>query len=524
MHAYPRWKLWLIMIVLVVSSMGSFPNIATPPSWWPASMSNPINLGLDLKGGIHLVLDVDVDQAVASSVSEDIDSVRQALREEKILYRKLASNNQILTATIKKSSDLEAAETLLQTTLPSYSIATGEDNQLLLTLSDESAEEIKKYAVDQSIEVIRNRIDALGTTEPVIVRQGERRILVQIPGYEDSAHAKNLIGRTALLEFKLVDEEGSLDKALTGDIPAGDVIVYGKSTASQPKGQPYLLKKRTELSGNEVSDARVSIDSRMNEYAVTLKFNGKGARKFDKLTSAHVGERFAIILEGVVQSAPVIRERISGGTAQITGGFASQEARDLSIVLRAGALPAPVKVVEERSIGPSLGQDSVDQGMNSIIIGGILVLIFMVVYYRFFGLVANVALLFNMLLILATMSMIGATLTLPGMAGIVLTIGMAVDANVLIIERIREELLLGKTPLAAIDGGYEKALSTIVDANITTLIAAIVLFQFGSGPVKGFAITLSVGIIASMFTAIVVTRALVSLSTTGRGRVKELSI
>ena len=288
--------------------------------------------------------------------------------------------------------------------------------------------------------------------------------------------------------------------------------------------QPYLLMKRTELSGTEVSDARVSIDSRFNEYAVTLKFNSKGARKFDRLTAAHVGERFAIILEGAVMSAPVIRERIAGGSAQITGSFSPAEAHDLAIVLRAGALPAPVKVVEERSIGPSLGKDSVDQGLNSIIIGGILVLIFMGVYYRAFGMVANAALLFNMLLIVAAMSMIGSTLTLPGMAGIVLTIGMAVDANVLIFERIREELALGKTPLSAIDGGYEKAFSTIVDANITTLIAAIVLFQFGSGPVKGFAVTLSVGIIASMFTAIMVTRAIVSLSLERRGRIEKLSI
>ncbi|MDQ6956757.1 MAG: protein translocase subunit SecD, partial [Mariprofundaceae bacterium] len=266
------------------------------------------------------------------------------------------------------------------------------------------------------------------------------------------------------------------------------------------------------------------IDSRYNEYAVTLKFNNKGARTFDKLTKANVGKRFAIILEGEVNSAPVIRERISGGTAQITGSFSPDEARNLSIVLRAGALPAPVKVVEERSIGPSLGQDSIDQGFNSIIIGSILVLIFMMVYYRLFGLIANVALIFNMILLVAAMSMIGATLTLPGMAGIVLTIGMAVDANVLIFERIREELRIGKTPLAAIDSGYGKAFLTIVDANITTLIAAIVLFQFGTGPVKGFAVTLSVGIIASMFTAIMVTRAIIAYSTAKRDRIEKLSI
>jgi preprotein translocase subunit SecD len=524
MQAYPRWKLWLILTVLVVSAMGTLPNLTTPPSWWPSAVSQPMKLGLDLKGGIHLVIDVNVEKAVEHSVEEDVGTIRRLLRENKIRYSKLDADGNTLTVQLKNVSDTAAAESLIKEGMQGYTIE-GEAGRFSLTISETEAKEIKKFAVDQSIEVIRNRVDALGTTEPVIVKQGERRILVQIPGYEDSARAKSLIGRTAQLEFKLVDEKGDLEKALSGKIPQGDIIVYGKaeSRGDEMVRQPYLLKKRTELSGAEIADARVSIDSQYNEYAVTLKFNNKGARKFDKLTNAHVGERFAIILEGVVQSAPVIRERISGGTAQITGSFTSQDARDLAIVLRAGALPAPVKVVEERSIGPSLGQDSIDQGMNSIIYGCIAVLIFMVVYYRLFGLVANVALIFNMLLITAAMSMIGSTLTLPGIAGIVLTIGMAVDANVLIFERIREEIRLGKTRLAAIDGGYDKALSTIVDANITTLIAAIVLFQFGSGPVKGFAITLSVGILASMFTAIMVTRAIIALSIKKKSN-KELSI
>ena len=526
MHSFPRWKNWLILTVLVVSLMGALPNLTTPPTWWPSALSNPMTLGLDLKGGIHLVLDVDVDKAVSHGVEEDVDSARQALRKEKIRYRKLSAEGNTLTIVIKDEGDLEAANKVLADALDSYSIEPAADNTFTLTLKEKVAEETRKFAVDQAIEVIRNRIDALGTTEPIIVKQGERRILVQIPGFEDSARAKDLIGRTAQLEFKLVDEQGNLDKALSGQLPSGDIIMYGpeKSRNGQSFRQPYLLKKRTELSGNEIADARVSIDSRFNEYAVTLKFNSKGARKFDKLTAAHVGERFAIILEGTVNSAPVIRERIAGGSAQITGSFSPEEAHDLAIILRAGALPAPVKVVEERSIGPSLGQDSIDQGFNSIIIGSILVLIFMGIYYRMFGLVANLALVFNMLLILAAMSIIGGTLTLPGIAGIVLTIGMAVDANVLIFERIREELRLGKTPLAAIDGGYDKALSTIVDANITTLIAAIVLFQFGSGPVKGFAITLSVGILASMFTAITVTRGIVAASTAKSSRIEKLSI
>ncbi|MDQ6992556.1 MAG: protein translocase subunit SecD [Mariprofundus sp.] len=526
MQTFPRWKIWLILAVLAVSLMGSLPNITTVPSWWPSALSKPMSLGLDLKGGIHLVLDVDVDKAVSHSVEEDIDTARQTLRKAKIRYRALNNDGMNLNITIKKATDLAAAEALLKETFLNYELSPAVENRFTLTLKDSVAQETKKFAVDQAIEVIRGRIDALGTTEPVIVKQGTHRILVQIPGYEDSAHAKQLIGRTAELQFKLVDEKGDLDKAMSGSIPAGDIIMYGpaKIVNGQSKRQPYLLKKHTELSGSEISDARVSIDSRFNEYAVTLKFNSKGSRRFDKLTAAHVGERFAIILEGIVNSAPVIRERISGGSAQISGSFSPAEAHDLAIILRAGALPAPVKVVEERSIGPSLGQDSIDQGMNSIIIGIVLVLLFMGIYYRMFGMVANVALLFNMVLILAIMSMIGGTLTLPGIAGIVLTIGMAVDANVLIFERIREELFIGKTPLAAIDGGYNKAFSTIIDANITTLIAAIVLFQFGSGPVKGFAITLSVGILASMFTAITVTRAIIAMSTERRSRIEKLSI
>ena len=527
MYSFPRWKIWLILTILVVSAMASLPNIASVPSWWPASLSKPMSLGLDLKGGVHLVLDVDVDKAVSHSVEEDIDTARQELRKEKIRYRKLAAEGNNLIIAIKNEEEVAAAEKLLAETFPTYDMGPANNGEFTLVLKEKVAEETRKFAVDQAIEVIRGRIDALGTTEPVIVKQGDRRILVQIPGYEDTARAKQLIGRTAQLEFKLVDETGKLEKAMAGQIPPGDIIMYGPATTRNGKSyrQPYLLKKRTELSGTDVADARVSIDSRFNEYAVTLKFNSRGARKFDKLTEAHVGERFAIILEGVVNSAPVIRERISGGTAQITGSFTPTEAHDLAIVLRAGALPAPVQVVEERSIGPSLGQDSIDQGMDSIIIGMILVLIFMAIYYRLFGLVANIALAFNMLLILAAMSMIGSTLTLPGIAGIVLTIGMAVDANVLIFERIREELRLGKTPLAAIDGGYDKAFSTIVDANITTLIAAIVLFQFGSGPVKGFAVTLSVGIIASMFTAITVTRAIIAATHSNKaGRIEKLSI
>ena len=518
MQRYAPWKYWLIITVLVGALMGAAPNITSVPSWWPASFSQPLNLGLDLKGGIHLVIDVDIEKVVSQQVSDNINTIRRALREEKIRYKKLDSNATQVIVTLKKADDVNQAERLLTEAMVGYDVEQLDDNTLVFTISESESKEIKSYAIEQTIEVIRRRVDALGTTEPVIMRQGDRRVLVQIPGYEDSARAKSIIGQTAQLDFKLVDEKGDLDAAVAGRIPPGSMIAYFAD------GRPILLKKRTELSGKDVTMARITFDSQSNEPAVSLKFNNQGGRKFDRLTKENVKKRFAILLEGVVQSAPVIQERISGGTAQITGSFTTEDAHNLAIVLRAGALPAPIKVVEERSIGPSLGADSIEQGLNSIIYGFIAVLIFMVVYYRLFGLFANIALAFNIVLIAAAMSMIGATLTLPGIAGIVLTIGMAVDANVLIFERIREETHNGKTPFAAIDGGYNKAFSTIMDANITTLIAAIVLFQFGTGPIKGFAVTLSVGILASMFTAIVVTRAMTYLTHKNRKNLKALSI
>ncbi|MDQ6963145.1 MAG: protein translocase subunit SecD [Mariprofundaceae bacterium] len=530
MHSFSPWKFKLILLVLVVAILGATPNFFISedkdkkqtidlPSWWPSMFSQSLNLGLDLKGGIHLVLDVDVDKAVIHSVEQDADSINQALRDANIKRRgSVEAENMVLSFKLKQASDADAALSVMKKGMPNYTTVLVDDKTLQLTLQEKAADEVRRYAIDQSIEVVRRRIDGLGTTEPMIIRQGQHRILVQIPGVGDSTAIKRLLNNPAVLEFKLVDEKGDLEKAMNGQLAAGSIIKYGKDQ------QPYLLKKRTELSGEQVADARVSIDSQYGGYAITLKFNSKGAHKFDRLTKMHVGDRFAIILNDKVHSAPVIRERIAGGSAQITGDFGAQEARELALVLRAGALPAPLNVVEERSVGPSLGKDSIEQGYNSILIGCALVLLFMMVYYKLFGIVANIALIFNVAIIMAVMSMLGATLTLPGIAGIVLTIGMAVDANVLIFERIREELALGKTPLSAIEGGYNKAFWTIFDANLTTLIAAVVLFMYGSGPVKGFAITLAVGICASMFTAILVTRGIVAFSVSRGGKLKKLSI
>jgi preprotein translocase subunit SecD len=399
--------------------------------------------------------------------------------------------------------------------------------QIVLDHPDKEAERIRKLAVDQALETIRNRIDQFGVSEPDIRNQGEERILIQLPGIKDTQRAKDLIGKTAQLEFKLLDEDHDVDSALKGNIPASSEILYETKEDPQSTGRtqkiPYLVKKRTALTGDYLTDARVQIDSQYNDPYVSITFDRKGARLFEQITEANVKKRLAIVLDDNVYSAPVIQEKIPGGEARITGNFTTEEARDLAIVLRAGALPAPVKILEERTVGPSLGTDSIRMGLLSMCVGGILVIFFMAIYYKGSGLVADFALILNILFIAGGLAGFGATLTLPGIAGIILTIGMAVDANVLIFERIREEMNLGKTPRAAVDAGYERATLTILDANVTTLIAALVLFQFGTGPVKGFAVTLSLGVVASLFTALVLTRAIFDFFLIQR-KVKTISI
>jgi preprotein translocase subunit SecD len=395
-----------------------------------------------------------------------------------------------------------------------------------MEIPDRESDHIKKLAVDQALETIRNRIDQFGVSEPDIRRQGDKRILIQLPGVEDPQRAKDLIGRTALLEFKLVDEAGDLQAALKGNVAPGRVVLYKVDEDPDTKRTlktPFLLKKRTLLTGSYLTDARVQIDSQYNTPYVSLEFDKKGARIFERITADNVNKRLAIVLDQKVASAPVIQEKISGGQARITGNFTMDEARDLAIVLRAGALPAPVIVLEERTVGPSLGTDSIRKGLISTCIGGILVILFMILYYKGSGLIADFALVLNIILIAGGLAGFQATLTLPGIAGIILTIGMAVDANVIIFERIKEELALGRTPRAAVDAGYDRATLTILDANVTTLIAAVVLFQFGTGPVKGFAVTLSLGVIASMFTALILSRMIFNYILLNR-RVKTLSI
>jgi preprotein translocase subunit SecD len=396
----------------------------------------------------------------------------------------------------------------------------------LFRLSEEEENRIEQNAVSQGLETIRNRVDQFGVSEPTIQAQGERRILVQLPGIKDADRAIKLIGKTARLDFKLVDESVSSQTALNGAIPDGDEILYKREEnveTGEVTKTPFLVKKRTVLTGETLSGAEVRYDSDFNEPYVAITFNSIGAMIFQEVTRANVKKRLAIVLDDNVYSAPVIQEEIAGGRAQITGQFTTEEARDLAIILRAGALPAPVVILENRTVGPSLGKDSIEQGVQSILLGGLLVIIFIPIYYKLSGVVAVTALMLNLVLLLGALAYFGAALTLPGIAGMLLTVGMAIDANVLIFERIREEIRVGKTVRAAIDAGYAKALSTIVDANITTFIAAVVLFQFGTGPIKGFAITLCIGIAASMFTAVFVSRAIFD-SFMSRKKIANLSI
>ncbi|MBW1861126.1 MAG: protein translocase subunit SecD [Deltaproteobacteria bacterium] len=485
------------------------------PPWWSSFLpQEKIQLGLDLQGGMHLILEVEVKKAVESNLERVTEDLKHDLRKKKIRYLELKRHGiEGVDLTLIRDEDRESFQDLAEAGYPDFEVESGSMVErglpLRLVLRPGARDRIMKMAADQALETIRNRIDQFGVSEPDIRPQENSRILIQLPGIKDPKRAIELIGKTAILEFKLVDEDNSVEEAMKGVIPAGREILYQISidpkTGRKTK-LPFLLKKRSLLTGEYLTDARVQIDGQYNEPYVSLSFNARGARLFERITGENIEKRLAIVLDNHVYSAPVIRDKISGGRAQISGSFTDDEARDLAIVLRAGALPAPVKILEERTVGPSLGKDSIEKGFKSMIIGGLVVIVFMVIYYGLSGIIADLALLLNILFIMAGLSFFGATLTLPGIAGMILTIGMAVDANVLVFERIREELRLGKPIRAAIEGGYGKALVTILDANVTTFIAALVLFQFGTGPVRGFAVTLSIGIVASFFTAVFVTR------------------
>lgn len=503
----------LLIIVSLVYLVPTFSNKL--PEWWSKFLpKEKIKLGLDLQGGMQLVLEVDTIKAIEAEVETAIEDIKDDLRSEKIRYLNLKSNGSTgIELTLIRDEDMTSFENLTNANYPDYAVEHGEKTEkgrvVRMVMQQSAIDSMMKDATDQALETIRNRIDQFGVNEPYITTQADNRILIQLPGLKNPDRAIKLIGKTAQLEFKLVDEENSVDDALAGKMPAGDEILYRTEVdpeTGRTEKTPYLLKKRTMLTGKYITDASVKLDSQYGDPYVSLSFDRRGARIFEKITGDNIDKRLAIILDDNVYSAPVIRDRISGGKAVIENIGSTDEARDLKIVLRAGALPAPVKILEQRLVGPSLGQDSIDQGINAMILGGALVVLFMIIYYGLSGLIAVFALILNTLLIAAGLAAFGATLTLPGLAGIILSIGMAVDANVLIYERIREELRIGKTLRGAVETGYERATITIFDSNLTTLITAVILFQFGTGPVKGFAVTLTIGIIANFITAVYVTR------------------
>ena len=512
-----KWKIPLIIGVLLGAIWLSYP------------LKEKIALGLDLQGGMHLVLEVKVEKAVEASLDRLADDIKRDITEEDLevdRVKVLFSARQVNVRMVD-NLDLPPIKKILGN-YPFFSMVSEDSDGLGLVyqMSLDQIKQIEKNAVSQGLETIRNRVDQFGVSEPTIQAQGENRILVQLPGVKDPERAINLIGKTARLEFKLLDEENSLKQALAGDIDEESEIlnqrIVNKETGTVTK-EPFLLKKRTVLTGETLTGAKVRFDSDFNEPYVALNFNSVGAMIFQQVTRENIKKRLAIVLDDNVYSAPVIQDEIAGGRAQITGRFTSEEARDLAIILRAGALPAPVIILENRTVGPSLGQDSINKGITSIIYGGLVVVAFIAIYYKLSGIIAVVALFLNIVILAGALAYFGAALTLPGIAGIILTVGMAIDANVLVFERIREELRIGKTVRAAIDAGFSKAFRTIVDANITTFIAAVVLFQFGTGPIKGFAITLCIGIAASMFTAVFVSRAIFD-GTMSQRKLDKLSI
>ncbi len=516
-----RWRIIITCLVAlwgVIYVLPSIPGIAASPlaKILPKDM---INLGLDLKGGIHLTLGVEVEKAIENSAAQTASELRAAAKEKGVFILKpQVDKSGRLQFVLPKADEKDTLEAVLKETVRDYSIEERESGDgkisYALSMKPEARKRVADMALDQAVKTIRNRVDQFGVAEPDIRKQQDYRIQIQLPGLDDTKRAIQVLGKTAHLEFKLVDEEADPAKAQKGIVPAGSELntLLKRMENGKYSESPIVLKKDAAMTGEYITDAVPSFDNQNRPY-VSMTFNNRGARLFERLSGENIHKRLAIVLDGKVYSAPVIQDRIAGGKATITGNFTIEEARDLSIVLRAGALPAPVKVLEERTVGPSLGQESIDAGLMAGLIGSVLVVCFMVIYYGFAGFVADIVLVLNVLLLMAGLAAFGATLTLPGIAGIILTIGMAVDANVLIYERIREELRKGLTVRAAIDEGYKRATLTIVDANLTTIITAVILYQFGTGPVRGFAVTLTLGIIASMFTAVFVTRILFDLWT-----------
>ena len=525
--------------------------VPSSPAWMNSLGLAPMYLGLDLRGGVHFLMEVDLDSAIERAENRYVETLRRTLRENRVRYAYVqrAEFGGGIDVKFRDSSERGAAEEVIDEELPELELRDFEregEIYLGVRISDSEIDELKGFAVEQNIVALRNRIDELGVAEPVVQRQGDNRIVIQLPGVQDTARAKRILGRTATLEIRLVDEEHDHAAAVDGSVPIGSRLF------SMRDGTPILLKKAVVYSGENIVDAAASLDTQTGGPIVSITLDARGASINQRVTGENIGKRMGVVyietrsevkrdaqgqavlddsgnpvrqkelIEEVI-TAPVIRDQL-GRRFQIEGLDSVTEARDLALLLRAGALAAPVDIIEERTVGPSLGQQNIIKGFQSVIVGFVLVLVFMIIYYRLFGFVANLALGLNLVLIVAVLSALQATLTLPGVAGIVLTVGIAVDSNVLIFERIREELRNRNSPQASIQAGYDKAFSTIVDANVTTLIAAIVLFNFGTGPIKGFAVTLAIGIVTSMFTAILGTRTVVNFVYGGRRRINRLAI
>ncbi len=504
---FAKWKIAVIAAVLLAGIVAAAPNLLSPetaerlPDWLPHQQ---VSLGLDLQGGSHLLMEVGVGVVVQERITAAVDGARTALRKANIGYTDLGAVGNEVRVRLRDPGMLEAARPLLEEAAAGMRLATESDGSARIILDEQVLRDIERRAVEQSIEIIRRRIDETGVKEPTIQRQGASRILVQLPGVKEPERIKALIGKTAKMTFRFVDTTVTPEEAEAGRLPPNAELLASTDTEREGMPQAYVVQKRVMVSGENLVDAQATFED--NRPVVSFRFDSLGAKRFGDATRDNVGKLFAIVLDGKVISAPVIRDAILGGSGIISGSFTVQSAQDLALLLRAGALPAPLTVLEERTVGADLGADSIEAGKLASVVGLAAIVLAMLAAYGLFGVFANIALVLNGVLLVGALSLLQATLTLPGIAGIVLTLGMAVDANVLVFERIREEVRNGRSPVTAIDHGYREAMSTIIDANLTTLISSLILFMLGSGPVKGFAVTLSIGILTSVFTAVMVTR------------------
>ncbi|OAF12172.1 protein translocase subunit SecD [Bradyrhizobium neotropicale] len=516
---FTRWKALGIILTALIVCLCAVPNFfpEAQVKTWPAWAQRRLVLGLDLQGGSYLLLEVDSNYIKKQKLDQIRDDVRRVLRDNKIGYTGLVTKGDAVEVRVKDTDATTALEKVRELSQPlggllgssgqrSLEVSDAGGGLIRLTVPEAAVTDRIRQTIEQSIQIVEKRVNELGTVEPVIQRQGTDRILVQVPGLQDPTRLKAILGQTAKMEFRMVDTSVPPDQAQQGRVPPESELLMSAS----PPPTPYVVKKQVLVAGGDLTDAQAAFDQRTGEPIVSFKFNTSGARKFAQATTDNVGLPFAIVLDNKVISAPVIREPITGGQGQISGNFTVQSANDLAILLRAGALPAPLTVIEERTVGPGLGQDSIEKGELAAYVGSILVIVFMLLTYRLFGVFANIAVAINVAMIFGLLSLLNATLTLPGIAGIVLTVGIAVDSNVLIYERIREELRGGRNAISAIDAGFKRALATILDSNITTFIAAAVLFYIGTGPVRGFAVTLGIGIITTVFTAFTLTRLIVA--------------